>query len=332
MLALGRDIETFAPHDVPILIRGESGTGKELVAQAICRVSRRRERPFKVVNCGALARELLLSQLFGHERGAFTGAVTQRRGTLALADGGTVFLDEVGELLPEAQVALLRFLQEGTIEPVGSSQPIQVDVRIIAATHRDLEGMVASGSFREDLYYRLRWVVFKVPPLRERREDIPVLAEHFRVAFNARFGLAVAGFSPMTMALLHDYPWPGNVRDLEAVVARAAISRASGVIEPEDLAMPGRPAPGAKAPGRRLGRAPDGAESLTWPAQEALRMAAARGEVRRADVMQRCGVSRELARRTLVDLVRQGLLRRIGVGRGRGIHYVRLRARAARSR
>ncbi len=195
MQTLFRRIERVAPHDVSVLIQGESGTGKELIARAVHRLSRRRERPLQTVNAGAFSRELLLSELFGHERGAFTGAVTRTAGLLAAAHGGTLFLDEVAELPPEGQVALLRFLQEGELRAVGSRETRRVDVRVIAATHRDLRAMIAAGTFREDLYYRLRWVVLAVPPLRERPDDIPLLAEHFRAQLNHRFGLAISGFS-----------------------------------------------------------------------------------------------------------------------------------------
>ncbi|MCK6557499.1 sigma-54 factor interaction domain-containing protein, partial [Candidatus Binatia bacterium] len=169
MRALFERIERVAPLDVPVLILGETGTGKELVARAIQRLSRRAGRPFETINCGALTRELLPSELFGHERGAFTGAVQWKTGLLAAADGGTVFLDEIGELPADAQAMLLRFLQDGEIRPVGSTRTTRVDVRLIAATHRDLEAEIERGAFRDDLYYRLRRVVLEVPPLRLRR-------------------------------------------------------------------------------------------------------------------------------------------------------------------
>ena len=324
MQALFRGIERVAPHDVSVLIQGESGTGKELIARAVHRLSRRRERPLQTVNAGAFSRELLLSELFGHERGAFTGAVTRTAGLLAAAHGGTLFLDEVAELPPEGQVALLRFLQEGELRAVGSRETRRVDVRVIAATHRDLPAMIAAGTFREDLYYRLRWMVLAVPPLRERPDDIPLLAEHFRAQLSHRFDLAISGFSARALACLVDGPWPGNVRELETVIAQALLLRGAGLVELEDVAQPGKT--GAALAGHRPapGRiASDLDEELEWPAREALRIAAARGEVRRGDLTARCGVSTESARRHLVRLVERGLLRRTGGGRGgRGVRYV----------
>ena len=172
MGALFANIERFATVDVPVLIRGESGTGKELVARAVQRLSRRREQPFETLNCADLTRELLRSELFGHERGAFTGAVARRAGLVSRVDGGTLFMDEISELGTDAQAMLLRFLQEGEGRPVGAHRPVSVDVRIVAATHRDLEAGVEGGTFREDIYYPLWWAVLEVPPLRARREDI----------------------------------------------------------------------------------------------------------------------------------------------------------------
>jgi transcriptional regulator with GAF, ATPase, and Fis domain len=173
-------IERVARADVPVLIQAESGTGKELVARAIQRLSRRRDRPLMTINCGGLGPDLLLSELFGHERGAFTGANIRKIGLAAAADGGTLFLDEVAELSPDGQTALLRFIQEGEVRPVGSSETRRVDVRVIAATHRALPEMVAAGRFRGDLYQRLRWMPVTIPPLRDRPDDIPLLVEHFR--------------------------------------------------------------------------------------------------------------------------------------------------------
>jgi DNA-binding NtrC family response regulator len=319
MQALFRRIERVAPIDVPVLIVGESGTGKELVATAIQQLSARRGRPFEIVNCGALTRELLPSELFGHERGAFTGAVARKDGLLKVADGGTLFLDEVGELPPDAQAMLLRFLQHGEIRPVGSTRMLRVDVRLIAATHRDLEALVERGAFREDLYYRLRRVVLEVLPLRARREDIPLLVEHVRLHANESYGLVVDGVTRQALAVIENSPWPGNVRELEAALEEAMIFRGQGVLQPEDLNLSrvrlGRPQP-AVVP---AGDVPL-PETLTWSQRETLRIVAERSEVRRRDVMARCGISRELARRELCGLVALGMLRR--VGHGRGCRYV----------
>jgi DNA-binding NtrC family response regulator len=213
MRTLFVEIERFAPVDVPVLIRGESGTGKELVARAVQRLSRRRERPFETLNCADLTRELLRSELFGHERGAFTGAVGRSAGLVSRLDGGTLFMDEIGELAPDAQGMLLRFLQEGEgRRPVGAARSINVDVRVIAATHQDLEAGVERGTFREDFYYRLWWAVLEVPPLRMRREDIGLLVEHFRAAVNRRdgFGLDIRGVTREAMATLESDDWPDS--------------------------------------------------------------------------------------------------------------------------
>ncbi|HEX5066595.1 MAG TPA: sigma 54-interacting transcriptional regulator [Myxococcota bacterium] len=212
-----------APSDVPVLILGETGSGKEVVARAIHQRSRRAGGPFLRVNCGAIPSGLVDSELFGHERGSFTGAAGQRRGWFERADGGTLFLDEVGELPPPAQVRLLRILQDGSFERVGGQRPLHVDVRIVAATHRDLERMVAEGQFREDLWYRLAVFPIHVPPLRDRPEDIPPLATHFALRAAARFGTAPRVPSPEELNQLLDYAWPGNVRELAAVIERAVI-------------------------------------------------------------------------------------------------------------
>jgi DNA-binding NtrC family response regulator len=315
MQALFSRIERVAPIDVPVLILGESGTGKELVARAIQRLGSRRDRRFEIVNCGALPRELLLSELFGHERGAFTSAVIRKVGLLALANGGTLFLDEVGELPPEAQAMLLRFLQVGEVRPVGSTETARVNVRLIAATHRDLEAMKARGTFREDLYYRLRRVVLEVPSLRARREDIPLLVEHIRREVNQRYGLVIDGVARPALSALERAPWPGNVRELEAVVEQAMIFRGSGWVTLADLDLPA-PTVNRDAAG---GVDPIG-EPLTWCQEQALSIASGGLGVRRRDLMGRCHISREAARRHLTALVSRGLLRR--VGRGRATHYV----------
>jgi len=216
-------VELVARSDVPVLIFGETGTGKELVARAIHTRSSRAGGPFMRVNCGAIPAELIDSQLFGHERGSFTGATDVHHGWFERADQGTLFLDEIGELPAAAQVRLLRVLQDGIFERVGGQQPIAVNVRIVAATHRDLASMVREGRFREDLWYRLAVFPIDLPPLRQRPEDIPDMARHFAQRAAVRFGLAPIAPSPDDIRLLVSYPWPGNVRELGAVIDRAAI-------------------------------------------------------------------------------------------------------------
>ena len=317
MLALFRQIGRVALFDVPVLICGETGTGKELVARAIWQLGARRDRRFEAVNAGALNRELLLSELFGHERGAFTGAVARKPGLLAVADGGTVFLDEVGDLPLDAQVMLLRFLQNGEIRPVGSTETGRVNVRLIAATHRDLEAAVERGTFREDLYYRLRRGVLEVPPLRARGDDIRLLVEHFRVQLNERYGLSVHGATPAALRLLEHYPWRGNVRELEAVLEQAMIFKSGHWITPADLDLPMHrrgDVADITAGAARHGM-PATKAALSWLQYEALQIAAARREVRRRDLIGRCRISREVARRELAGLVQLGLLRRVGLGR-----------------
>ncbi|HSJ98432.1 MAG TPA: sigma-54 dependent transcriptional regulator, partial [Myxococcota bacterium] len=216
-------VRLVAPSDVPVLILGETGSGKEVVARAIHVRSRRAAGPFLRVNCGAIPHGLIDSELFGHERGSFTGAEGQRKGWFERADGGTLFLDEIGELPLQAQVRLLRILQDGGFERVGGQRPLHVDVRIVAATHRDLQAMVADGRFREDLWYRIAVFPIAVPPLRERPEDVPALATHFALRAATRFGTPPRIPSPEDMELLIAYPWPGNVRELSAVIERAVI-------------------------------------------------------------------------------------------------------------
>jgi formate hydrogenlyase transcriptional activator len=216
-------LEKVAATDSTVLITGETGTGKELVARAIHRRSRREGRTLITVNCAALPGTLIGSELFGHERGAFTGAVQRRVGRFELADGGSIFLDEVGELPPEIQVALLRVLQEGELERVGGTQTIHTDTRVIAATNRDLADAVAAGAFRSDLFYRLNVFPIAVPPLRERREDIPILVEYFTDRFAARLGKRFSRLERGAMDRILAYPWPGNVRELQNVIERAVI-------------------------------------------------------------------------------------------------------------
>ena len=221
--AMLREVRQVAPTEATVLLTGETGTGKELVARAVHSLSPRRERTLVKVNCGAIPAGLVESELFGHEKGAFTGALQRRIGRFELADGGTIFLDEIGELPLDAQVKLLRVLQEGEFERVGGSSSIRVDVRVIAATNRDLSMEVTEGRFRADLYYRLNVVPIRVPPLRERRGDIPLLVRHFLAHYQRKFAKPLKGVSPDGMSRLEHYPWPGNVRELQNVLERAAV-------------------------------------------------------------------------------------------------------------
>jgi Nif-specific regulatory protein len=234
-----RDVYQFiarvAPRDITVLIYGESGTGKELVARAIHRTSSRGSKPCVAINCATLAENLLESELFGHEKGAFTGAIAQKKGKLEIAEGGTVFLDEIGELAPLLQAKLLRVLQEREFERVGGTRTIKLDVRLITATNRDLEDEVKKGRFREDLFYRLNVVALRMPALRERREDIPLLASYFTAKFSQRSNRPVLGVSPQARTCLTNYDWPGNVRELENAIERAVVLGSSDRILPEDL-------------------------------------------------------------------------------------------------
>jgi DNA-binding NtrC family response regulator len=227
--------ERAAQSDIPILITGESGVGKELVAGSIMAASKRADGPFVAVNCGAIPENLVESTLFGHEKGAFTGAVGKHMGKFQEADGGTLFLDEIGELPLDMQVKLLRALQEGEVDPVGSKRPVKVNVRIISATNRDLAEQVAAGHFREDLFYRLNVFPIEVPSLRERMDDIPALVRHFIGRFNAQENKAIIDAAPETHALLARYDWPGNVRQLENAVFRAVVLSDGDYLKPEDF-------------------------------------------------------------------------------------------------
>ncbi len=228
-------IRQAAPSEATVLLRGESGTGKELAARAIHRFSPRAGGPFVAVNCAALPEGIIESELFGYVKGAFTGAASGRAGRFRQADGGTLFLDEIGDLAPHLQVKLLRVLQEGEIEPVGADTPVPVNVRLIAATHRDLEDAVAAGRFRADLYYRLNVVSVTLPPLRARTGDVPLLAAHFLDRFNKKNNKNFKGFTTEAMNILTTHPWPGNVRELENVIERAVVLGRGEFITPEHL-------------------------------------------------------------------------------------------------
>ena len=235
MMQVKRMGERAAKSTIPVLILGESGVGKEVIARAMHGASDRSSKPFVAVNCGAIPENLVESILFGHEKGAFTGAVDKHLGKFQEASGGTLFLDEVGELPLDIQVKLLRALQESEIDPIGSKRSVRVDVRIVSATNRDLVQAVKEGAFREDLYYRLNVFPVEAPPLRDRREDIPSLVSHFVSRFNVEEGKRVVGASPETLALLGDYDWPGNVRQLENAVYRAIVLSEAPYLQPYDF-------------------------------------------------------------------------------------------------
>ncbi|MCK6529370.1 sigma-54 dependent transcriptional regulator [Myxococcota bacterium] len=239
MRAMFQQISRVAPADLPVSILGESGTGKELVARAVHALGPRAGRAFLAVNCAALPESLLESELFGHVRGAFTDARSARDGLFKRADGGTLLLDEIGDMSPKVQAALLRVVQEGEITPVGGVRPERVDVRLLAATHRDLGAEVAAGRFREDLFYRVQVLPIRVPPLRERPDDVPLLAMRFLADGAPRLGRGdVRGFTPGALERLRSYPWPGNVRELQACVARGAIMAAGELVDEADVAPP----------------------------------------------------------------------------------------------
>ncbi|MFH1035212.1 MAG: sigma-54 dependent transcriptional regulator [Pseudomonadota bacterium] len=237
MLRLKETLAVVAPSEATVLITGESGTGKEVVAQILHQNSRRKDGPLVKVNCAALPETLLEAELFGHEKGAFTGAVARREGRLKAADHGTLFLDEIGEMSPATQAKMLRALQEGEYTPLGSNRTYKSDVRVLAATNRQLSQAVKDGAFREDLYYRLNVVNLEMPPLRARGEDVVALAEQFLVRFNEKNGRHLRGFSPAARARLLAYAWPGNVRELINAVERAVIMAPGPAIEPSDLPL-----------------------------------------------------------------------------------------------
>jgi transcriptional regulator with GAF, ATPase, and Fis domain len=232
-----RGVEQVASSDATVLIRGETGTGKELIARAIHNLSQRKHTPLVKVNCGAIPANLVESELFGHEKGAFTGALQRRIGRFEMADGGTIFLDEVGELPSDTQVKLLRVLQDGEFERVGSSKPMKVDVRIIAATNRNLSTAITEGAFRQDLFYRLDVFPLEMPPLRDRKTDIPLLANFFINKFGKKMGKDIKGVSKATLERMESYSWPGNIRELQNVIERAVVTASGSTLEIDDAIL-----------------------------------------------------------------------------------------------
>jgi DNA-binding NtrC family response regulator len=307
MLGVLRLVERVADTDSTILIFGESGTGKELVARALHFNSRRRERPLVVVNCSAIPQDLLESELFGHEQGAFTGAIRARVGKFEAAHGGSLFLDEIGDMSPNLQAKLLRVLQGQEFERVGGSRPVRVDVRIIAATHRDLDGAMREGSFREDLFYRLNVIPIHIPPLRERTSDIPLLLRHFQDLFNRVKGRRVEGFEPEAVSALMRYPWPGNVRELEHLVERMVILHGEGTVGLKDLPEPYRAHSARQAPSRL--QLPEAGISLPQWLQETERTLIVQALDRCGWVRNRAAQVLGIHRTTLVEKMRKlGLL------------------------
>jgi two-component system nitrogen regulation response regulator GlnG len=228
-------LERIAPTDASVLLEGETGTGKDVLARSIHQISARKDQPFVVVDCGAVSYNLIESELFGHERGAFTGATAQRLGKFEVCDGGTIFLDEIGDMTPTTQTKILRVLQEGEIQRVGSSETLKVNVRVLAATNKNLETLVKEKLFREDLYYRLNVVRLRLPPLRERVEDVPQIVDYFLQSLAKAKKTKARKVSPEALAILCRYRWPGNVRELENMIYRSAVITQSDAILPKDL-------------------------------------------------------------------------------------------------
>jgi len=286
-------IRKVAMTDVPILILGESGTGKELVAKALHRLSNRRGGPFVVINCGAIPENLLESELFGHEKGAFTGADTRRQGRIEYAEGGTLFLDEIGDLSLSLQVKLLRFLQEYIIERVGGREPIQLDVRVLAATNKDLKQAVEAGQFREDLYFRLGVVTISMPPLRERGDDVYLLSRAFLHHYKGDFKRDIKGFSEDAINALAEHRWPGNVRELENRIKRAVVMTEGEMIIPRDLDL--QSTMSMESPSPSLKEARDKVEKELI--QKAL--------LRHGGVVVRAAEGLGITRQTLTDLIKK---------------------------
>ena len=295
MLKVARTIERVASADVSVMLLGASGTGKELLARGVHQASNRKGGAFVAINCGAIPENLLEAELFGHEKGAFTGAVKTTEGKIELAQGGTLFLDEVGDIPLPLQVKLLRFLQERVIERIGGRKSIRVDTRIVCATHRNLEEMIAEGSFREDLYYRLAEIVVRIPTLAERPGDAALLAKHFLKTFAATMNPAVKGLSPDALSAIDRWAWPGNVRELENRMKRAVIMADGKLVTAAGLDLEGREEDGGDGDQINLKAVRDAAD------RKAIRRAIARTEGNISNAARLLGISRP----TLYDLIKQ---------------------------
>jgi DNA-binding NtrC family response regulator len=295
---LMRTAQQAAASNATILLRGESGTGKEILARAIHRWSPRRDRPLVTVNCVALSEELLESELFGHEKGAFTGAHQRKHGKVELANGGTLFLDEIGDIRPALQAKLLRLIQEQEFERVGGARPIRVDVRFVAATNTDLDHAMKEGRFRQDLYYRLNVVTLVLPPLRERKEDVEPLARHFIEKYSAELKRPAKTISPAALAILTQHEWPGNVRELENAIERAVVLSLEAEIGPKDLPIP-RGGPSDEAPEGASGTYH---EAVLQFKRELLRSALAQANGNQTRAAEALGLQRTYLSRLLKDL------------------------------
>jgi len=280
-----------------VLVLGESGTGKELVARALYNASERKDKPFVTVNCSALPETLLESELFGYKAGAFTDARKDREGRFAAAEGGTLFLDEIGDIPQSVQVKLLRVLQEKIYEPLGSNKPIQADVRIITATNRDLQTLVRQGVFREDLFYRLNVVKIQLPPLRERKEDLPLLVDHFIKKYSAEQGKDIVGIIPSALSILMRYEFPGNIRELENIIEYSFILCEGGYIQPEHLPDPFAPSSEDSVPGHNH---EDGTpQNLEEIEKQAIALSLERNKWKKMATCRELGVSKDTLRRKI---------------------------------
>ncbi|MBT4500667.1 MAG: sigma-54-dependent Fis family transcriptional regulator, partial [Gemmatimonadetes bacterium] len=305
------EVQQVQDANINVLICGESGTGKELVARAVHFGGQRGKRPFLPVNCGAIPGELMESMLFGHKRGAFTGATEDHPGYFALADGGTLFLDEIGDMPVPLQARLLRVLEDDYVMPLGSTQPRRVDVRVIAATHADLQQALSSGAFRRDLYFRLAGFVVEVPPLRQRREDIPLLLDHFCALFAAEMSMAASGFSAEALALLQDYSYPGNVRELKNLVEYALLKSGGRIIEPSHLNFLDLP-PLPRERGKRENRSPEAVAGTASEEERIIEYIRQHGHITNSACRTLLAADSNHASYLLTRLWREGLLSKEG--------------------